>query len=131
MKLQLKWWWYILPGYLTLWSLVFSVWNLMDGQGMMESYGINTGGASDFIMLNSASRYVAIAIGMVLGIWIFRTFHSIIVALIIRVTMDLLDLYSGLQTGVIQDFPGIVQSLLMFVLPNILSIFMLFKLKDK
>ena len=128
MKLKLKWWWYILPAYLTLWSVGFSLWNLMDGNGMMKAFGIDTGGASEFIMLNSASRYVAIALGMVIGIWIFRTYSSILTALVIRFVMDILDLYAGLQSGVIEDSTGIFQSFLMFLLPNLIAIFTLSRL---
>lgn len=128
MKLKIKWWWYILPAYLTLWSAGFSLWNLMDANGMMESFGIDTGGATEFIMLNSASRYVAIALGMVLGIWIFRTFHSMLLALLVRLSMDILDLYSGLQAEIITDFSGVLQSLTMFLLPGVLSIFLLIRM---
>ena len=131
MKLSIKWWWYLLPAYLTLWSVTFSLWNLLDGPGMMTSFGIDTGGASAFIMLNSAARYVAIAIGMVIGIWIFRTFHAILLALIIRLIMDLLDLYAGLQAGVIEDISGVIQSGLMFLAPNIISILWLYRFKDR
>mgnify|MGYP001803613096 CR=1 FL=1 len=62
---------------------------------MMEAFGIDTGGASEFIMLNSASRYVAIGIGMIVGIWVFKTYHSILIVLLIRLSMDVLDLVSG------------------------------------
>ena len=127
MKLKLKWWWYILPAYLTIWSVAFSAWSLLDGNGMMIAFGIDTGGASDFIMLNSAARYVAIAIGMVIGIWVFRTFESILTALIIRQVMDILDVYAGLQAGIIQDTSGILQAALMFLIPNGLSIFLLIR----
>ena len=129
MKLQMKWWWYIIPAYLTLWTLGFSIWNLIDANGMMEAFGVDTGGASDFILLNSASRYFAIAIGMVLGIWVFREFHSALTVLIIRLTMDVLDLYSGLQAGLITDASGIIQSLLMFLIPNIITILLLIRAK--
>ena len=128
MKLKLKWWWYILPAYLTLWSVGFSLWNLVDANGMMESFQIDTGGATEFIMLNSASRYVAIALGMVLGIWVFRTFHAMLLALLVRLSMDMLDLYSGLQAGIITDFSGVLQSLTMFLLPGVLSIFLLIRM---
>ncbi len=131
MKLKLKWWWYILPAYLTLWSVGFSLWNLFDGAGMMVAFGIDTGGASDFIMLNSASRYVAIAVGMVVGIWIFKTYSSILTVLIIRFVMDVLDLYAGLQADIIQDISGVVQSLLMFLIPNLLAIISLNRLNKK
>jgi len=127
MKLKLKWWWYILPAYLTLWSVGFSLWNLADGEGMMKAFGIDTGGASTFIMLNSASRYVAIAVGMIVGIWILRTYSAILTALIIRLTMDILDLYSGVQADIIQDATGVLQSLLMFLIPNIVSIWLLIR----
>ena len=127
MKLKLKWWWYILPTYLTLWSVGFSLWSLVDGPGMMESFGIETGGASQFIMLNSAARYVSIAIGMILGIWIFRTFHSILLALLIRLSMDILDLYAGIQAEIITNFSGVLQSMFMFLIPGILSILLLLK----
>ncbi|NEQ55608.1 MAG: hypothetical protein F6K11_36770 [Leptolyngbya sp. SIO3F4] len=128
MKIKLKWWWYILPVYLTLWTIAFSLWNLMDGNGMMEAFGVDTGGASPFIMLNSAGRYVSIAVAMVLGIWVFSTFHSILLALIVRLTMDVLDLGIGLQTGLVEGAGGVIQSLLMFIIPNIISLFLLFRL---
>ena len=76
-------------------------------------------------MLNSAARYLAIALGMVLGIWIFRTYHSLLLALLIRLCMDLLDLYAGLSAGIIDDATGVIQSLLMFILPNLFAIWSL------
>ena len=130
MKMKLKWWWYIAPGYLTLWTIAFSLWNLADAEGMMTAFGVDTGGASEFIMLNSAARYVAIGIGMIFGIWIFRTFHSTLTALIIRLVMDLLDLYSGLKAGLIVDGGGVIQSLLMFIVPGLLAIYTLVRLKS-
>ena len=129
MKLKLKWWWYILPAYLTLWTVGFSLWNLMDGEGMMTAFNVDTGGASSFIMLNSAARYVAIAVGMILGIWVFVTYTSIMTALATRLTMDLIDLYAGLQAGIITDTTQVIQSLLMFLIPNIISIILLVKFK--
>ncbi|WP_131802802.1 hypothetical protein [Cognatiyoonia sediminum] len=73
-------------------------------------------------MLNSAARYVAIGVAMVLGIWVFTTFGSIITALCTRLTMDLLDLFSGLQTGLITDAVGDAQSFALFLIPNTLAI---------
>lgn len=124
-RLKPKSWWYIAPGYLTLWTVAFSLWSLLDGQGMMEAFGIDTGGASEFIMLNSAARYVAISLGMIMGIWVFRTYESILLALLIRLCMDLLDLAAGLLSGVITDATGVIQSLLMFILPNLFAIYTL------
>lgn len=60
-------WWFIIPVYLTLWTTSFSLYNLIDGNGMMKTFGIDTGRASDFIMLNSAGRYVALAVAMIIG----------------------------------------------------------------
>ena len=122
MNLKLKWWWYLAPAYLTLWSIGFSLWNLIDGNGMMNAFGVDIGTPSRFIMLNSAARYVAIAIAMVVGIWIFGTFSSIMTALIVRLTMDILDLYAGLASGLIDRPMGVAQSLAMFILPNLLAI---------
>ncbi|NET31438.1 MAG: hypothetical protein F6K19_05480 [Cyanothece sp. SIO1E1] len=124
-------WWYILPAYLTLWTLAFSIYSLIDGQGMMEAFGIDTGGASEFILLNSGGRYFALAVAMILGIWVFRTFSSTIVALLARLSMDLLDLWAGLQAGVIADASGVIQSFLMFLLPNFISLWFLVRFKNR
>ena len=96
---------------------------------MMQQFGIDTGGASDFIMLNSAGRYLAIAIGLVMGVWVFRSYYSILTALIIRLFMDVMDLVIGIQTDVIQDVTGVVQSFLMFLLPGAIGIGLLVKRK--
>ena len=124
-------WWFILPAYLTLWTISFSLYNFIDGNGMMSAFGIDTGGASDFIILNSAGRYIALAIAMVVGIWIFRTYSAILTVLLARLGMDILDLVAGLQTGIIVDTTGVFQSFLMFLLPNIISIWFLMKYKNK
>ena len=124
-------WWFVLPGYLTLWTIVFSIYNFVDGNGMMTAFGIDTGGASDFIMLNSAGRYIALGVAMIVGIWVFRTFSSIMTALLARLGMDILDLIAGLQTGIITDFSGVTQSFLMFLLPNLLSIWLLIRFRNK
>ena len=124
-------WWFILPSYLTLWTLGFSLYSFADGNGMMKAFGIDTGGASDFIMLNSAGRYIALAVVMVSGIWVFRTYRAMLTALFARLTMDALDLVAGLQTGIIVDTSGVVQSFLMFLLPNLISIFLLVRFYNK
>lgn len=126
-SIKLPIWWYILPAYLTLWTLGFSLYGFIDGTGMMHAFGIDTGGASEFIMQNSAGRYIALAGAMVLGIWIFRTYRSILTALVARLLMDVLDLIAGLQTHIISDFTGVAQSFLMFLLPNLLSIIFLIR----
>lgn len=128
---ELPTWWFIMPAYLTLWTLVFSLYSLLDGQGMMETFGIETGGASEFILLNSAGRYLALATAMILGIWMLRTFSAILTALVARLSMDMLDLWAGIQTGIIFDAGGILQSFLMFLLPNFISIWLLFRYRGK
>lgn len=124
-------WWFILPAYLTLWTIGFSLFNFIDGNAMMDAFGIDTGGASDFIMLNSAGRYIALGVAMVLGIWIFRSYSSILTALIARLSMDVLDLVAGLQAGIITDATGVIQSFLMFLLPNLISIWFLIRIKNR
>jgi len=134
MRLKPPVWWYVAPAYLTLWTICFSLWNLFDGNGMMAAFGVDTGGASDFIMLNSAARYVAIATAMVLGIWVFRTFASILTAMCTRLVMDLLDLVAGLQTGLIADWTGVAQSMTLFLVPNgfaIISLVYLCRMKQE
>ncbi|MEQ8823947.1 MAG: hypothetical protein RIC14_06210 [Filomicrobium sp.] len=131
MRLKLPVWWYIAPAYLTLWTICFSLWNLFDGNGMMAAFGVDTGGASDFIMLNSAARYFAIAVAMILGIWVFRSFESILTALCTRLVMDLLDLAAGLQTGLIADWTGVAQSMSLFLVPNGFAIASLLYLNQK
>ena len=97
----------------------------------MAAFQVDTGGASAFIMLNSAARYVAIAVTMMVGIWIFRTYQSILTALIARLVMDVLDLYAGLEAEIIQGAAGVVQSLLMFLLPNLLAILLLVRKREQ
>ena len=80
-------------------------------------------------MLNSAGRYVALA--MLLGIWVFRTFSSILTALLARLGMDILDLIVGTQTNVIVDIMGVFQSFMMFLIPNLISIYFLIKYKNE
>ncbi|MEM9215146.1 MAG: hypothetical protein AAGD25_12465 [Cyanobacteria bacterium P01_F01_bin.150] len=98
---------------------------------MMNAFGVDIGTPSRFIMLNSAARYVAIAIAMVVGIWIFGTFSSIMTALIVRLTMDILDLYAGLASGLIDSSTGVVQSCIMFILPNLVAIVTLIRIKAR
>ncbi|MEM9718906.1 MAG: hypothetical protein AAGA10_06655 [Bacteroidota bacterium] len=117
--------------YITLWSICFSLYNYIDGDGMMDAFGMNTGGASAFIMLNSAGRYIALAIALIFGIGVFRSFFSILTALLAKLGMDVLDLIVGLKTEIIADFTGVIQSFLMFLLPNIISIWLLIRFKNK
>lgn len=131
MRPKLSWWWYIAPAYLTAWTVAFSLWNLIDGTGMMVAFGVEIGTPAEFIMLNSAGRYVALASAMLAGIWIFRTYASIMTALLARLVMDLLDLYAGLATGLIAGGSGVVQSFGMFLLPNLFAIVTLHILSNR
>ena len=127
----LPWWWFIIPAYHTLWTVGFSIYSFADGNGMMQAFGIDTGGASDFIMLNSAGRYLALAAAMILGIWIYRSYYSILTALLARFVMDIFDLIAGLQAGIITNAGGIVQSMLMFLVPNLVAIVLLVRLRRR
>ncbi|MEO0473817.1 MAG: hypothetical protein AAF206_29675 [Bacteroidota bacterium] len=130
-SIRLPWWWYLVPAYLTLWTIGFSLWSYIDGRAMMDAFGIETGSVTDFILLNSAGRYIALGAAMVLGIWVFRSYFSILTALLARLTMDVMDLAAGLQTGIIQDTSGVGQSFLMFLLPNLIAVFLLYRMRKK
>ena len=119
--LSLPWWWYILPAYLSIWSLVFGIWNFVDGTGMFKAFKINFKSQSvvdAFIIKNSAARYLGIAAALILGIWVFQTSEAVLTALIARLAMDALDLIAGLQTGLLEKpIPGAIQSSGMFLAP--------------
>lgn len=123
-------WWYLFPLYLTGWSLIFGSWNFVNGQGMFKSFGmefeVNTP-VDEFILKNSAARYLGIGAALLVGVWLIGTPSAIFTALIARLVMDILDLVSGLQTGTIGNpVTGTIQSFLMFLLPNLIAIALIF-----
>ncbi|MEM7799611.1 MAG: hypothetical protein AAF633_10510 [Chloroflexota bacterium] len=127
-----QWWWYLLPAYLTLWSIGFGIWNFVDGPGMFRQFKINFAGntpADLFIIKNSAARYLGIAVALMVGIWVLRSPAAAFTALLARLLMDVLDWVAGLQTGILKNqLTGSIQAFLMFMGPGLLSIVLLFLL---
>lgn len=125
-----QWWWYLLPAYLTLWSVGFGLWNFVDGQGMFKQFGIDftvNSPVKSFILKNSAARYLGIALALIIGVWLVRTPTAALTALAARLLMDILDWVAGLQTGILdKPLTGSLQSFLMFVGPGLVSIILLF-----
>ncbi len=119
----------MLPVYLTAWSLAFGIWGFVDGAAMFDSFSIpahSTTMHDQFILQNSAARYLGIAAALVVGIFVFRTRGSIVTALAARGVMDILDLVAGLRTGLLEaPVWGVFQSFAMFLLPNLLAIALL------
>lgn len=110
------------PALLTLWSIVFAIWFVIDGAGAFETFGIPTQ-AEPFILQTSASRYLGIAAAMVLGIWIFRTPKSILTVLLARLVMDIFDTVAGFRTGMLEpNLSGFLQPFIMFLGPNLFTI---------
>jgi len=125
-ELSVEWWWYLFPGYLTIWSIIFGSWNFINGQAMFKAFKIEfdvSSIADAFVVKNSAARYLGIAAAMVVGIWLIGTPEAIFTALIARLVMDILDLVAGLQTGLLENrVTGTIQSFLMFLLPNLIAL---------
>ncbi len=129
-ELSVQWWWYLLPGYLTIWSIIFGSWNFINGQAMFKAFKIEfdvSSIADSFIVKNSAARYIGIAAAMIVGIWLIGTPETIFTALVARLVMDIFDLIAGLQTGLLENkVTGSIQSFLMFILPNLIAIAFIF-----
>lgn len=119
-------WWYLLPGYLTLWSLTMGAWNFVDGEGMFARFGIDLSiehDADRFGLKSSAARYLGIAAALVVGVFLVDAVAAAATALIARLTMDVLDLVGGLQTRQFDNVPvGIAQSVTMFIAPGVISL---------
>ena len=128
-SLPTQWYWYLIPAYLTLWSIGFGLWNFVDGPGMFKQFNLGfepRNHVGQFILKNSAARYLGIAIALLIGIWLLRSPEAALTALIARLLMDVLDLVAGLQTGTLENpTTGTIQSFLMFLGPNILTIILL------
>lgn len=124
-------WLLIYPALLTLWSIVFASWFVIDGAGAFEAFGIPTQ-AEPFILQTSASRYLGIAVGMVVGIWILRTPKSILTALLARLTMDIFDTIAGFRTGLLDPtLLGFLQPFIMFLGPNLFTIIYIWVLQNR
>lgn len=119
-------WWYVLPGYLTVWSLVMGTWNFIDGPGMFGRFGIELSVHTDgdrFELKSSAARYLGIGIALLVGVFLVDAVAAAAVALLARLTMDVLDLVAGMQTRQFDNLvTGIAQSTAMFLAPSIVSL---------
>jgi len=120
--LSVPWPLLIHPALITLWTTFFSLWFLIDSQGAFAAFDIATN-AEPFILQTSASRYVALAVALWLGVWILRTPETMFVALLARFSMDVLDTVAGLRTGLLEPtVTGFAQPLLMFLAPALVTL---------
>jgi len=128
--LAVNWWWYLLVGYLTIWSLGFGLWNFVNGQAMFKAFQIEfdvKNGVDEFIIKNSAARYLGIATALIVGVWLIGTPETAFVALMARLVMDIGDWIAGLQTGMLDNVvTGTLQSFAMFLAPNLIAIAFIF-----
>ena len=116
-------WWYLLPGYLTIWSLVMGTWNFIDGAGMFARFGIDLSIETDadrFALMNSAARYLGIAAALVIGVFLVDAVAAAATALLARLTMDVLDLVAGIRARQFDNLAtGVAQSTAMFLAPGL------------
>ncbi len=119
-------WWYLIPGYLTLWSLVMASWNFADGPGMFRRFGLELSVVTDadrFNIKSSAARYLGIAAALAIGIFAVDSVAAAATALIARLVMDVGDLVGGVQTNQFENVAtGVAQSLTMFILPGVVAL---------
>ncbi|MEM9564588.1 MAG: hypothetical protein AAGA93_18350 [Actinomycetota bacterium] len=119
-------WWYLLPGYLTVWSLVMGGWNFVDGEGMFARFGIDLSIATDadrFGLKSSAARYLGIGAALVVGVFLVDAVAAAATALLARLVMDVLDLVAGVQTRQFESLAtGVAQSTVMFIGPGLASL---------
>ncbi|MEM9517503.1 MAG: hypothetical protein AAGA42_21830 [Actinomycetota bacterium] len=119
-------WWYVLPGYLTLWSVTNGVWTFVDGEGLFDTFGIDitvvtTG--DEFVLANSGARYLGIATALVIGVFLVNSAAAAFTALSARLVMDLGDVVAGIRSDQFDNVAlGIVQSAVMFIGPCLISI---------
>lgn len=124
-------WWYLLPGYLTIWSLVNGTWTFFDGEGLFDAFGIDitvmtTG--DEFVLVNSGARYLGVAAALVVGVFIFDSAAAALTALTARLVMDVGDVIGGITTDQFDNIPvGLAQSTILFFAPTITSIVWLWR----
>ena len=118
-------WWYLLPGYLTLWSVVNGTWSFVDGAGLFDAFGIDitvvTSG-DEFVLANSGARYLGIAAALVVGVFLVDSAAAAMAALTARLVMDVGDVVAGIRTDQFDDVAvGVAQSAILFLVPTIVS----------
>lgn len=124
-------WWYLLPGYLTVWSLVNGTWTFLDGQGLFDTFGIDitvvTPG-DEFVLVNSGARYLGVAAALLVGVFVLDSAAAALTALVARLVMDVGDVIGGITTDQFDDVAlGIAQSAILFLIPTTVSIVWLFR----
>ncbi|MEM8618851.1 MAG: hypothetical protein AAGF73_03935 [Actinomycetota bacterium] len=119
-------WWYLLPGYLTVWSLVNGAWTFIDGEGLFDAFGIDVTVATtgdEFVLANSGARYLGIGAALVVGIFVVNSAAAAFTALAARLVMDVGDVVAGARTDQFDDVAlGVAQSAALFLIPSTISI---------
>lgn len=124
-------WWYLLPGYLTLWSLVNGTWTFFDGEGLFNAFGIDITVATsgdEFVLVNSGARYFGVAAALVVGVLVLDSAAAAVTALAARLVMDVGDVIGGLATDQFDNVAlGLVQSAILFFIPTVVSMVWLWR----
>ena len=119
-------WWYVLPGYLTVWSLVNGSWTFLDGEGLFDAFGIDITVATpgdEFVLANSGARYLGVAAALLVGVFLIDSAAAALAALSARLVMDVGDVIAGISTDQFDNVAlGLVQSAVLFFVPTIVSI---------
>lgn len=115
--------WYLLPGYLTVWSLVNGTWTFLDGEGLFDAFGIDITVATtgdEFVLANSGARYLGVAAALVVGIFVLDSATAALTALSARLVMDIGDVIAGVTTDQFDNIAlGLAQSTVLFFAPTI------------
>ena len=124
-------WWYVLPGYLTVWSLVNGAWTFIDGRGLFDVFGIDVTVATngdEFALANSGARYLGVAAALIVGIFVVDSAAAALAALTARLVMDVGDVVAGIRTDQFDNTAvGVAQSAAMFLVPSLISIVWLWR----
>ncbi len=118
--------WYLLPGYLTLWSIVNGTWTFLDGEGVFDAFGIDitvvTSG-DEFVLAHSGARYLGVAAALLVGVFLVDSAAAALTALTARLVMDVGDVIAGITTDQFDNVAiGLAQSTVLFFAPTIVSI---------
>lgn len=124
--MRVRRWWYLLPGYLTIWSLVNGTWTFLDGEGLFDTFGIDITVATsgdEFVLANSGARYLGIAAALLVGVFLLDSAAAALTALAARLVMDVGDVVAGITTDQFDNVAlGLSQSAVLFLIPSVVSI---------
>ncbi|MEM9713793.1 MAG: hypothetical protein AAGA17_16355 [Actinomycetota bacterium] len=128
-------WWYLLPGYLTVWSLVNGTWTFVDGEGLFDAFGIDitvvTSG-DDFVLANSGARYLGVAVALLVGVFVVDSAAAAFAALSARLVMDVGDVVAGIRTDQFENVVlGLAQSTVLFFVPTVVSLVWLWRARAR